>query len=267
MNKIDIEKRWESYRLANSSFPDARDNELKRVFTLLKPRIGEKIWEIGTGNGCLTFPLGEAVGESGLIMTTDVFKKNIMSVKNINRSKKLSIKTKLLTPDSSLLNDKFKKRFDAVVSIATFHHFDNRNKGSKETGRLKFLKQIYTDLNEGGRLVLADPIHGTNTQKYFDSIDDPQYCYPDGHPHDFFTERRLSELLRKVGFKDIRIKVEYVPWKFNSKEQCKEFVHKIHNAKCDSEKSFEKAKKKLGFKKVGSHYELGWELFFLTAKK
>jgi hypothetical protein len=44
-------------------------------------------------------------------------------------------------------------------------------------------------------------------------------------------------------------------------------VHTIHNAKCTAEESFEVAKNVLGFKKVNEHYELGWELFFLTAIK
>ena len=57
------EKRWEQYRKANSERPEVRENELRHLFTLLEPRSGEKIWEVGTGNGYLTFPIAGAVGK------------------------------------------------------------------------------------------------------------------------------------------------------------------------------------------------------------
>ncbi len=65
MKTAEIIKRWENYRKANSDKPHARENELAKIFTLINPQKGEKIWEVGTGNGYLTFPIAEAVGNMG----------------------------------------------------------------------------------------------------------------------------------------------------------------------------------------------------------
>ncbi len=267
MGKQDIEQRWENYRKANSDKPSARENELLKIFSLLNPRNGEKIWEVGTGNGYLTFPIAEAVGETGEIISTDVNQGNISDVTNKNLEKKLKIEAKLLSIDSPLLDDEYIGYFDSVATIATLHHFDNRNKNTGETGRTNAIHTFYKTLKKGGRLVMSDPLNGTITQKYFDAIDNPEHCYPDGHPHSFFTKERLQNLVQEIGFKNISIEVAYMPRKFASQDEAVNFVHTIHNAKCTPEESFEVAKNVLGFKKVEDHYELGWELFFLTANK
>ncbi len=267
MKKTGTEERWDNYIKANSEKPDARDNELKKIFSLINPREGEKIWELGTGNGCLTMPIAEAVGKTGEIITTDVFKGNIDSVVKKNRKLKLNIDAKLLPIDSPLLPVNPKEKFDAIVSIVTFHHFDNRKENTGEKGRVAALRRFYASLRKGGRLVLADGMDGTITQRYFDAINNPIHCYPDGHPHEFISKKRLHNLLKKIGFKDISIKIEYVPWKFESEAEGAKFVHTIHNAKCSAKESFRIAKDMLGFKKVEDKYELGWELFFLTAEK
>lgn len=264
---IDVEQRWENYRKANSDRPSARENELKKIFSLLNPQHGEKIWEVGTGNGYLTFPVAEAVSNTGEVVTTDVNEGNISDVIKKNESKNLNIKAKLLSINSPLLEDEYSNYFDSVATIATLHHFDNRKDGTGENGRTKAIQTFYKTLKSGGRLVMSDPLNGTITQKYFDAIDNPKHCFPDGHPHDFFTNERLKEVVEKIGFKDVSIEILYTPWKFNSEAEAMNFVHTIHNAKCTAEESFEVAKNILGFRKVDDHYEFGWELFFLTAKK
>ena len=267
MEKQDIEQRWENYRKANSDKPSARENELRKIFSLLNPHNGEKIWEVGTGNGYLTFPLAEAVGKTGEIISTDVNDGNISDVANKNLEKKLNIEAKLLPVDPPLLGDEYSDYFDSVATIATLHHFDNRKKDTGETGRTNAIRTFYKTLKKGGRLVMSDPLNGTITQKYFDAIDNPEHCYPDGHPHNFFTKERLQNLVQEIGFKNISVEVAYMPWKFSSQDEAVKFVHTIHNAKCTPDESFEVAKTVLGFKKVDDHYELGWELFFLTAWK
>ena len=267
MGNKDIAKRWKNYRKANSQKPSVRENELYKIFSLLDPQNGERIWEVGTGNGYLTIPLAEAVGGTGEVVSTDVNEGNINDVVGKNSQRGLNIKAKLLSVDSPLLGDEYAQYFDSVASIATLHHFDNKKENDGENGRVKAIRAFFNALKNGGRLVLSDPLRGTITQKYFDAIDNPTHCYPDGHPHDFFTKERLQDLVQEIGFKDISMEVAGVPWKFNSQEEAVGFVHTIHNAKCTPEESFEVAKNILGFKKVGDYYELGWELFFLIAFK
>lgn len=73
--------------------------------------------------------------------------------------------------------------------------------------------------------------------------------------------------MREVGFSEIFIEKKSVPWRFSSQEEATSFVHTIHNATCSPAESFTVARTILGFEEVGDHFELGWELFFLTARK
>lgn len=265
MTEAQVLKRWESYRRANSDRPEARERELRHLFTLLSPVQGERIWEAGTGNGYLTFPLAEAVGAAGRVLTTDVMESNIADVRERNTKRSLPIEALLLA--DWLPAQPFGGAFDAVTSIATLHHYDNRKEGTGERGRRAALKAFYDALRPGGRLVVSDILHGTITQKYFDAIDDPRLCSPHGHPHDFFTENALADATEEAGFKEIAITVEFVPWRFSSPLEAQHFVYTIHNAQCAPEESFALAQKILGFENKNSHHELGWELFYLTAKK
>lgn len=268
MTSLDLERRWQNYRKANFDRPTARENELMEMFHLLDPKSGERIWEVGTGNGYLTFPVAEAVTPSGEVVTTDVEKGNYEAVIEKNRTRQLPITSLLLGVGASpMLTDAHGSYFDAVTSVATLHHFDNRKQATGHEGRVAALRECYDRLKPGGRLVLGDPLHGTTTQQYFDAIDSPEYCAPEGHPYDFFTADELVGLLTSIGFRDVHIEVKTVPWKFASRNEAAAFVHTIHNARVSPEESLRLAERILGFSRVADHYELGWELFFLTAKK
>ncbi len=268
MNTIDVSERWDNYRKANSSKPSARENELSKIFALVNPQNGQKILEVGTGNGYLTFPLAQAVGQTGEVVTTDVNEGNIKDVIVKNEAHKLNLVPVLLPPKAGLLVDaKYQNYFDVVTTIATFHHFDNRDEKTGDSGRVAALKCFYQNLKVGGRLVIADVYHGAISQKFFDAIDNPEHCHPLGHPHDFFTTEQLLKVVQDAGFKNIKIETASVPWKFVSSEEAMNFIHTIHNAKCSPEESIAVADKHLGLKQVNDHYELGWELFFLVAEK
>jgi len=265
---MDVTERWENYRKANTNKPSARENELSKIFSLVNPQEGQRILEVGTGNGYLTFPLAEAVGNIGEVVTTDVNEGNINDAINKNKHKNLNVVPVLLSPAQGfLVEDKYKNYFDVVTTIATLHHFDNRLDKTGDSGRKNALKHFYQNLKPNGRLIIADVLHGTISQKYFDAIDSPEHCHPLGHPHDFFDENELRNTVTAVGFRNVQIETAYVPWKFTSIDEAKNFVHTIHNAKCSPEESLAVAEKYLGLKEVDGHYELGWQLFFLTAEK
>ena len=264
MNKSEIKERWENYRKANSDKPLVRDRELGEVFNLINPRAGDNILEVGTGNGYLTFPIAKQVGQRGHITTADVSTDNLKSVEG--NIKDLPIDT-LLFNDEDLLSELSDSTFDSVGTIATLHHFDNRSKNTGENGRRRALQDFHRVLKDGGKLVIADVASDTISQRYFDAIDNPQHCYPEGHPYDFFTTERLKEILEEIGFSNISIEIRGVPWEFKSIDEAKQFIHTIHNAKCSEEDSFSVAKEYLGFYESEEGYELGWELMFVTATK
>jgi SAM-dependent methyltransferase len=257
-------QRWDHYRRANSERPEARELELSHLFKLLNPQPGERVWESGTGNGYLTLPLARAVGERGLVVTSDVTPGNVEHVRALNETLGLSLEAVLLEEGEALGRT---GHFDAVASIATLHHYDNRAEGTGESGRRAAFAEFYDALVPGGRVVIADVLHGTRTQRYFDAIDDPRLCAPFGHPHDFFTQEGLQAAAAESGFTDITITVEFVPWRFASTEDAHSFVHTIHNAQVSPKESFALAQELLGFEQKNSHHELGWELFYLIARK
>lgn len=260
-------QRWESWRLANNLYSSARERELRRLCETLQPRAGERVWEAGTGNANLTRLLAKALVPGGIVVTTDVEKQNTASAVRIAQQEQLPVRALLLPLERPLLEPGEEDPFDAVASIATLHHFDDRRLGTGEQGRLKALQAFYAMLRPGGRLALADVLDDSLAQRYFDTIDNPQHAAPHGHPHDFVGRSRLLEMLAQVGFRDIVFEFAYVPWIFSSPQQATDFVHKLHNAAVSPEESFAVAERMLGFTKFGEQYELGWDLFFVSAKK
>jgi cyclopropane fatty-acyl-phospholipid synthase-like methyltransferase len=133
--------RWDNYRFANSMRPSARERELSALFKLLDPKPGERIWEVGTGSGYLTFPIAQAVAPGGLVVTSDVEEGNIEEVERKNEVRNLPIETRLLQKGDVTFADA--NNFDAVTSIATFHHYDDRIQKSGERGRRSALDAFF----------------------------------------------------------------------------------------------------------------------------
>ncbi len=260
----EIARRWENYRLANGKFPDVRALELEKQLEYTSPKLGERIVEIGTGNGILTFELARRVGKGGKIITHDYQNVNLEYVMKLNDGRyPIECVSQALDYGLSLENDSV----DRISTIATLHHYDDRSKKTGSEGREEIINEFYRVLKEGGKLVIGDVAHGTAAQKYFDAIDDPKLCYPLGHPHDFLDEKLAKELCSNAGFKNIEFKIESVPWAFKNEEMAGEFLHQIHNAKCSPEESLNVAKKHIPFWSDFGKFYLGWELFYLTAEK
>lgn len=270
----EIRLRWENYRRANLDFPIARKNEIPELLSRVT-RLYGVMWEVGAGSGILTIPLAQKQRAHSLwggLCTSDVVPENLAAVREQCEELGLYVDAVQCPMDDPLrltgmANCMLDGGFARVVTIATLHHFDDRSRGTGESGRTKALETFYRALGKGGELIIADVMHGTIAQRYFDAVDDPTHCYPVGHPHDFFTVERLTEILLAIGFKDVSIEIKFVPWQFASEEDAKLFVHTLHNARCSPEESFAVACEYLGWHKVADHYELGWELGYIDAVK
>jgi len=257
--------RWNNYRKANDKFPEVRRNELQLMLTKVNPKKGEIIVEAGTGNGYLTFPIAQKVGKDGKVITYDIIPENLAEVKDLNKKFKLPIEIR--QQKTSYDFEEQDSSVDKVVSIASFHHYDDKSKKTGFSGRLRALKEFARILKKNGKLIIGDVGKNTVSHKYFDAIDTPKYCFPNGHPHDFLSKKEIQDLCSQAGFTIEAYEVVHVPWTFESEEQAKEFLHTIHNASCSPEESFEHAKKYLNFWKENDLYYLDWELFYLVAVK
>ena len=134
-------------------------------------------------------------------------------------------------------------------------------------GRKRIVSEFYRVLRKGGRVVIGDVAKNTTAQRHFDAIDNPIYCAPRGHPHDFLDKKSAIELFQVAGFKKIHFEIDSTPWIFKDEKEAQTFLHTIHNAKCSPEESLKIAKEHLLFRITKRGFELGWELFFLTAAK
>jgi SAM-dependent methyltransferase len=258
------EKRWASYREANSTFPHARLAEVQGTIERANVKPEETVIEIGTGNGYLTFPLASKVGPRGKVITFDTNTQNLTDIvlKNTNGLQIVPI------PQNTSFDFPLPtEQADAIVSLATLHHYDDRSKGTGVTGRTHALKEFYRMLKHGGRLIIADGAHGTPMQRYFDAADNPVHCHPRGHPHDFLSVESAVKLCEEAKFEDVKAEIVTTPWVFKDENEAKQFVHKLHNAQCSPEESIALAKKHLPYAKTKNGFELGWSLLYVTAKK
>ncbi len=262
---MDEKERWENYRKANSSYPQVRAIELNKIIKFVDAKQGETILECGTGNGYLTIPLAKSVGKNGTLISYDVTKENLEYVEYLNKDLKLNIITKE-QPRNYIFSEK-DNSINKIVSIATMHHYDNRDKKTGHSGKLQAMQEFSRVLKSGGKVIIGDVANNTDSQRYFDAINNPQYCYPTGHPHDFFDLNLAKKLCKLSGLKFISFKIYSTPWVFKDDKEAMDFLHTIHNAKCSAEESFEIAKKYLKYTKLNNKVKLGWKLGYFIAEK
>ena len=259
-------QRWHSYRSANARFPRAREREIAEMVRQVGAREGETIAEVGSGHGALTFALAAEVGASGRVYTYDVSRDNLVAVMLANERGSPIVPVAIEArpegprfPNPGLV--------DAVATIATFHHFDDRSAATGVRGRTAAIAAFHRLLRPGGRLVIGDVGAGTAPARYFDAIDDPRYCSPNGHPHDFFTGEELAAICVEAGFVDVRHEVRCVPWAFASADEAVEFLAVMHNAQCPLDEVREITMRHLRTTPSGEGVLLEWELLFLEARR
>ena len=258
--------RWKSYRRANDRFPRARAAELEETCRLASVRGGETVAEFGVGSGLLTFPIAAAAAPLGRVFGFDVSSENLVSVMLANETALPIIPVQWSPVDSGRAAPDG-DAVDCVVTLATFHHFDNRSMRTGTRGRQTAAAAFHRLLKRGGRLVIGDVAGGTPPQRYFDAIDDPRYCYPNGHPHDFLTASEMKELLEGAGFTEVVVAIRSVPWVFASKDEAVEFLGVMHNAKCSPEEVRALVDAHLRFDQSPGRCVLQWELLFAQARK
>ncbi|MEK6937392.1 MAG: class I SAM-dependent methyltransferase [Nanoarchaeota archaeon] len=240
-----------NYVKANIDMPWARQREVHLMLDKINPSLGETIADFGCGRGVLTFPLAKAVGPNGKVVALDNSNEVLKELKR--KTKGDNIQTKVLSSLQLPLEDNI---LDAIVTLASLHHIKDKEFMFKEFSRV---------LKKGGRLVVGDVAFNTPVQRYFDNVVD-KHCST-GHKHKFLDEKWAQELCKKNNLKLIEFSINQVPWIFNNENECKTYIHTIHDIQCTPEQFLEDAKKYLKCEEEVGKFFLDWQLFYLTAIK
>ncbi len=260
------------------------------------PRPEEKIIEFSTGSGYLTLPLASAVRRknsvtkalssdkdpsdigpsagNGKIITYDVVAENKEHVAAFSKKYDLPVDAKCFSFASPYIYhfEEADNSIDKVISLATFHHCDVRRTAYNDhhtgiRGRTSIFEEVSRVLVPDGVLVIGDVAENTMSQRYFDAIQEPQYCSPHGHPHSFLSRDTAEEFCRSSGLALVHYAVEDISWHFNDEPEAIRFFHGLHNAQCSLEELGQIVKSILPFRKTEQGISVGWQLCFLTAKK
>ncbi|MFH1649959.1 MAG: methyltransferase domain-containing protein [Candidatus Woesearchaeota archaeon] len=258
-------RRWSNYRKANDKYPAVRSAELDQIFERVNPRQGEIIAEFGTGNGYLTFPLARAVCHQGRVITFDVMEENLESVIERNLKFNLPIETRHQPPRA--YTGLPAESVDAVASIATFHHYDSTRPDTGTKGRLTAMKEWARVLKYDGQLVVGDVMRSTAPSTYFNAIDSPTLCAPEGHPHEFMDEELVKGLCTEAGLELSYFQFVKTPWVFNDEKEAGDFLNVIHNSQASKQESLQIAKDNLQHWQEHGKFYLGWGLAYFEARK
>lgn len=248
--------REKNYYLANIEYPQARSREIILALDLLDAEPGDTILEIGAGAGVLAYPIAKLVEPNGHLYAADN-SKNVLSRFTGNENTPGHITPVHLSQDGLL--PEIVPAVDKIVSLATFHHIENKE---------EMFKQIYYRLKRGGTFVLADVARGTKTAAYFDGPVN-EICST-GHDCKFLSLDPTKRYLKNVGFQIVSAEIVSVPWTFSNKTEAAKFLHTIHDAKprFTPEDCLKEAETYLGITQLpNGQIQLGWQLLFIKATK
>ena len=161
----------------------------------VKPNLGKKVLEIGSGIGNFTEIL---LKDSKLLLATDIRKSYLSTLRKIKNKK---LKVAFADIEDNIFKPKY-TGFDTIICLNVLEHIKNDQRA---------LNNMYKKLNKNGKLVMLVPAH----QQF--------YCLLDKNLGHFrrYTKNLLRNKIKKAGFKivseDYLNPISGIGWFINGK--------------------------------------------------
>jgi SAM-dependent methyltransferase len=208
-------RRSATYRDALSTYANAWRSDIACMERFLDPRPGERILEIGAGNGYFSRAIADRIGKTGLLVATDPSTEQLSALGLEEEFTNLHI----VQAAAETLDIPYRE-FDAVWSRGAVHHVADK------TSAFTRFAQI---VRPGGRLVIADIFAGTRLATYFDGFIARSCCT--GHEVAFLSREFAESLCDLTGWRSPRFHDVITPWEFSEREQIGQFLHLLFSAK------------------------------------
>lgn len=175
------------------------------LFSYVKPHLGKRILEIGSGTGNITKLLADGKRK---VIACDIEEKYLIKLRS--ELKKRNLKVVFGNIEKKVFNSKYEK-FDTTVCLNVLEHIKNDKRA---------LKNIWRSLKLGGNLILLIPAHAL----LFGTLDKEL-----GH-YRRYSKVEVVTRLEKVGFRTKNVRhlnpLGMIGWFINSRILKKRIVSK-----------------------------------------
>jgi len=243
-------KRSATYRDALAGYAEAWRADIACMERFLTPQPGERILEIGAGNGYFSRAIAQRIGPDGLLVASDPSVDQLSALGLEDEYDAIRVVPAAADTLAIPYYD-----FDAIWSRGAIHHVLD-----KTSAFARFADVV----RPGGRLVIADIFAGTRLARYFDSFIARSCCT--GHEVAFLSREFAESLCALTGWGRPAFHEVITPWEFAERDDIGRFLHLLFAAKDEysPQDCLEAADRFLSVTPTASGWALMWPMTVMT---